>query len=35
MGRADLVVPVRADKEEVPDVRVGHQMFEEFEGSGV
>ncbi len=35
MGRADLVVPVRTDKEEVSDVRVGHQMFEEVEGSRV
>jgi hypothetical protein len=35
MGHTDLVVSVSADKEEVADVRVGHQMFEEVDGSRV
>jgi hypothetical protein len=35
MGRADLVVPICADKEEVADVRVSYQIFEELEGSRV
>jgi hypothetical protein len=27
MGRADLVVAIRADEEEVPDVRVSDKML--------